>query len=198
MILGLTGGIATGKSTVTKMIDENYDVKIIDVDMIAKNITQKYEIIQKIKNDFGDRIINKKNGNINRKKLRKIVFSDEKKLQNLNNITHPAILDEVRNKIKKYKELKELIIVDMPLLFEVDFQSEVDKVLLVSCSKENQLKRLEKRDGISKKLAKNMIESQMSLEKKKKKSDYIINNNGTFEELFFEIKLIMEKIKNNI
>ena len=186
MVLGLTGGIATGKSTVAKIIQRNYNVKIIDVDEVSKKIMKQKSILNKLINSFGKNII--ENGELDRKKMREIVFNDDQKRENLNRITHTAILEEIDRIIEEYKKVgNEIIIVDMPLLFEVGYAKKVDKVVLVYCEIEIEILRLMKREGISKENALKMIKAQMNLEEKKKLSDVIIYNNKNLEELEEEI-----------
>jgi dephospho-CoA kinase len=186
MVLGLTGGIATGKSTVAKIIQRNYNVKIIDVDEVSKKIMKQKSILNKLINSFGKNII--ENGELDRKKMREIVFNDDQKRENLNRITHTAILEEIDRIIEECKKAgNEIIIVDMPLLFEVGYAKKVDKVVLVYCEIEIEILRLMKREGISKENALKMIKAQMNLEEKKKLSDVIIYNNKNLEELEEEI-----------
>ncbi len=186
MVLGLTGGIATGKSTVAKIIQRNYNVKIIDVDEVSKKIMKQKSILNKLINSFGKNII--ENGELDRKKMREIVFNDDQKRENLNRITHTAILEEIDRIIEEYKKVgNEIIIVDMPLLFEAGYAKKVDKVVLVYCEIEIEILRLMKREGISKENALKMIKAQMNLEEKKKLSDVIIYNNKNLEELEEEI-----------
>lgn len=192
MVIGLTGGIGTGKSTVARrLIEKGYTV--IDTDIISKEVIEKEEVIIKIKEEFGD--ILDYNGKINRKKLGQIVFKDEKKLNVLNSIMHPIILNEIRKQINEKSKLHNIIIVDVPLLFEINIEKEFDIILLVYSTKEIQLKRIMERDNRTKEEALNMINSQMDLEFKKKKSDYILKNNNTLKDLYEEIDKVLEKLE---
>lgn len=192
MVIGLTGGIGTGKSTVARrLIEKGYTV--IDTDIISKEVIEKEEVIIKIKEEFGD--ILDYNGKINRKKLGQIVFKDEKKLNVLNSIMHPIILNEMRKQINEKSKLHNIIIVDVPLLFEINIEKEFDIILLVYSTKEIQLKRIMERDNRTKEEALNMINSQMDLEFKKKKSDYILKNNNTLKDLYEEIDKVLEKLE---
>ena len=184
MIIGITGGIATGKSTIVKYLLRMGNI-IIDADKISREIIEEKEIIEKIVDEFGKEIIKSKK--IDRPKLRELVFNDEEKLKKLNAITHPAILNKINLEIEKNKD-KKIIFVDIPLLYEVGFEKNVDKVLVVYSSYEIQLKRLMERDNISYDLAQNMIKSQMNLKEKIDKADYIIDNNGNLKE--FEDKIM--------
>lgn len=181
MVLGLTGGIATGKTAVSNIFKEmNFD--IIDNDIISREVIDYPEIIQMLTKEFGDSII--ENGTVNRKKLRNIVFNNKEKVDKLNNIMHPAIIKITQDQINELKkQKKELIIVVIPLLFEVKLEYLVDKILLITTNREKQIERIMKRDNSNEKDAQNIINSQMSFEEKIIKSDYIIENNGTLIEL---------------
>ena len=192
MVIGLTGGIGTGKSTVARrLIEKGYPV--IDTDIISKEIIEKEEIIIKINEELGD--VLDYNGKINRKKLGQIVFKDKKKLNVLNSIMHPIILNEMRKQINEKSKLHNIIIVDVPLLFEINIEKEFDLILLVYSTKEIQLKRIMERDNRTKEESLNIINSQMDLELKKKKSDYILKNNNTLKDLYEEIDNVLEKLE---
>ena len=192
MVIGLTGGIGTGKSTVARrLIEKGYPV--IDTDIISKEIIEKEEIIIKINEELGD--VLDYNGKINRKKLGQIVFKDKKKLNVLNSIMHPIILNEMRKQINEKNKLHNIIIADVPLLFEINIEKEFDLILLVYSTKEIQLKRIMERDNRTKEESLNIINSQMDLELKKKKSDYILKNNNTLKDLYEEIDNVLEKLE---
>lgn len=189
MIIGLTGGIATGKSTVSDIL-KDLNIEVIDADKIAHNVLEYEDVKKKIKDVFGDEVINK-NGEVDRKRLGKIVFEDNKKLKKLESITHPKILEIIDNKIKKAKS--ELVVLDAPLLFETNLDEKVDETWVIYASEEIQIKRLKKRDGLNKKEALDRIKAQMDLEKKAKKADVVINNEGTIEELKNKVKNLIRK-----
>jgi len=190
LIIGLTGGIATGKSTVSKIL-QDLDIKVIDADKIAHNILKYKDIKNQIINEFGHNVLDSE-GYINRKKLGKIVFEDEQKLRKLESITHPKILEIIEDKINKHKD-KEIIVLDAPLLFESTLDQMVDETWVVYTSKKIQLKRLQKRNGLNKEDALKRIEAQMPLEKKKNKADIIIENEGTINDLKKKIEKLVEK-----
>lgn len=181
MVLGITGGIATGKTAVSDMLREmGFD--IIDMDIISREVINFPEVIDLLTKEFGTDILN--NNQIDRKKLRETVFNNKEKVDKLNNIMHPAIVKISEKKIKKLKDMKKnLIVIVIPLLFEVHLEYLTDKILLVASSREKQIERIIKRDHTNKKDAENIINSQMSLDEKRMKSDYIIENNGNLAEL---------------
>ena len=198
MIIGLTGGIASGKSTVSNILRQQ-DVYIIDADKIAHQIMQKgHKGYKKVVDQFGESILDSQN-QIDRAKLGEIVFSDNEKLKKLENITHPLVISVIKEKIEKKQGDYEHIIVDAPLLFESGLDSLTDQDWVVYVDYDIQLKRLMKRDDLSREEAKNRIKKQLSLEKKKELADVVINNNGSIKELEEKVlhkwkKLIVKKV----
>lgn len=190
LIIGLTGGISTGKSTVSNILLEK-SYKLIDADLISKEVAEDSQVLKDLLLVFGDEVI--KNKKLNRAYLRKIVFNDKKKLDLLNGIMHPKIIEKIKKEIEANKD-ERILFLDIPLLFEVKLEYLVDKVLLISCNKELQIERLKKRDNINSELALNMISKQMDLKEKEFLADYIIYNNSTLENLKEEVAIFLEKI----
>ena len=180
MILGITGGIATGKTAVSDIL-KSLDIKVIDMDIISREVIKLPKIIQSIKNEFGSNVI--KNGTVDRKLLREFIFDDKAKVQKLNNIMHPAIIEKAKNEIDRLKSSTPLIVVVIPLLFETNLEYLTDSILLVTADYDKQVERIMKRDNSTKTNAENIIAAQMPLSEKVKKSNYVIENNGTYEEL---------------
>lgn len=182
MIIGLTGGIASGKSTVSKMLKE-LGFPIVDADVIARKVVEpNEEAYKQIVAYFGDEIINE-DKTIQRKKLGAIIFNDESKRYALNEIVHPAIRKQMLAEKEMYeREGHETIIFDIPLLFEGDSKYLVDKKLLVYVDEKTQLERLLARDQTTIEDAKSRIASQMPLKDKVALADAVVNNNGTMEE----------------
>ena len=195
MIVGLTGGIASGKSTVSNIL-KKFDIYIADADKIAKDLGNREDVIKEIQEKISKDILDDKN-NIDRAKLKNIVFSDKTKLKVLNSIFHPKIKEELK-KIKLNSSKNDIIIFDVPLLFETDIYKMCDKNILVYVDEEIQIQRLILRDKITRELAKKIIDSQMSLGEKKLKSDIFIENNGTISELEEKIEIIYKNILNEI
>jgi len=183
MILGLTGGIATGKSSATKIF-KDFGASIIDADKISRDVAKNTEIIKLIKVEFGSKYVNSLG--LNREKLREDIFPSKEKLNKLNSIMHPKIISEINKRIKENNN--DFIIVDIPLLFEIGFESNVDKTLVISIDREMQLKRLMRRDDMDSRLANIMIDLQMPLSEKESKGDIVIYNNSTLLELKRKIK----------
>lgn len=176
LIIGLTGGIASGKSTVAKMF-ENLKVPVIDTDKISRELLKKnteayFEIIEMC----GEKVL-LTNKELNRKKLAKAIFEDPEKRQKLNKIVHPKVMNITLSEIKRFTMLGEkIIVIDVPLLFETDFIDLVDETITVFTEKALQLERLIMRDKIDEAYALKKIESQMPLSEKAEKSDYVIDN----------------------
>jgi dephospho-CoA kinase len=190
LIIGLTGGIATGKSTVAKFLEE-LNIKVIDSDKIAHEILTYQDTINEIVEEFGSIVLNK-DGNINRIELGKIVFDDMEKLKKLESITHHRIFKVIDKKIKEYKPNNKIIVLDAPLLFETSLDKNVDETWVVYTDKKTQINRLKKRDGLDKEDALKRIKAQMSLEEKANKANIIINNTGTKEDLKQNVKRLIE------
>jgi dephospho-CoA kinase len=195
IIVGLTGSVGTGKSTVTNFFSE-MGAYIIDWDELARAVTRPHSKAWKaIVKYFGKGILNG-DLTINRQKLAEIVFSDQEKLTKLNQIVHPEVFKEDERITNELARLNPdaLIIKDIPLLFELTRPIYVDKKVVVFASEQTQLKRLEEK-GISRKDARNRIQSQLPLEEKLKSADFVINNDGPLEETERQVKEIYSLLK---
>lgn len=194
MVIGLTGGIASGKSTVSAKLKELGAV-IIDADILSRDVVSKGEIAyNRIVQCFGQNIL-LPSGEINRKRLGSIVFSDKEKLTLLNSITHPEIMNRVKDKIYELKkEGFEVIVVDAAILIEMGLHKYVDSVWVVIVDRETQIKRLIERDKFDYKDAENRINSQFTNEIRKEYADVIIDNNKSIEEVGKKL----EELWNNI
>lgn len=192
MILGLTGGIGTGKSTVVNMLKEK-GIPVVDTDLISREVIEYPEIIEKIKLEISNEVFDF-NNKLDRKKMSEIVFENQEKLKKLNEIMHPEILKKMWDEVEELKKNHKIIVVDVPLLFEINMEKEVDKILLIYASKEIQLKRIMERDGRTREEAVKIISSQMPLYKKREKSDYIIQNNDSLEKLEKNLDKIVQKL----
>lgn len=192
MILGLTGGIGTGKSTVANMLKKR-GIPVVDTDLISREVIEYPEIIEKIKLEISNEVFDF-NNKLDRKKMSEIVFKNQEKLKKLNEIMHPEILKKMWLEVEKLKKNHKIIVLDIPLLFEINMEKEVDKILLIYASKEIQLKRIMERDCRSREEAIKIINSQIPLYKKREKSDYIIQNNDSLENLGKKLEKILEKL----
>lgn len=192
-IIGLTGSISSGKSQVSNYLREKGE-KVIDADLIARDVVDLESVKEKIKKAFGDNIyINDK---LDRKALAEIVFRDEEKRQVLNEIEHPEIYRIILEEVKKSKGR---VFVDIPLLFESEelnkkYNLNFDEIWLVYVDKKEQVKRLMKRDDISEDFALEKINSQMSLEEKKKLADLVIDNSRDLEDTFRQVEENLKRL----
>lgn len=193
MIIGLTGSIASGKSTVSKMLEEK-GYPIIDADRVARQVVEPgSETLKKIGDLFGEEVI-KPDGTMDREKVGALIFSDPARRKQLNDIIHPAIRGEMLRQRSDYlAQGYRTIIMDIPLLFESKLQHFVDKILVVSVTEENQLTRLMERNGLNDKDAKARISSQLPMSVKEEGADAVIYNNGTVGETARQLERIMEQ-----
>ncbi|MEH7157640.1 dephospho-CoA kinase [Neobacillus drentensis] len=182
LVIGLTGGIASGKSTVSNIFKE-MNITVVDADIEARLAVMKGETAyHKIIADFGEGIL-MDTGEIDRQKLGSIIFNQADKRQRLNEIVHPEVRKRMNDQVEKAKQNgEEVIVLDIPLLFESKLTYMVDKTILVFVDNETQLKRLMVRNNLSVEDAEARIHSQMPLADKIKLADAVINNNGAIEE----------------
>ncbi|PFH91202.1 dephospho-CoA kinase [Bacillus sp. AFS088145] len=193
-IFGLTGSIASGKSTVSNFLKE-LNVPIVDADVIAKEVVEMGQpAYKKIVEAFGSEIL-LDSGEINRPFLGSIIFNSKEKRLQLNEIVHPEVRREMKEQADRYiKQGEPLVILDIPLLYEGNSIELVEKVIVVTVSEENQLKRLMNRNGLSKEDALLRIASQIPVKEKAARADYVINNNGSFEDTKRQVKDLLNKI----
>jgi dephospho-CoA kinase len=190
-VIGLTGGIATGKSTVEKIL-ENLGVKVIDADKVVHKLLSNENVKNEIGQYFPD--VFDSEGNIDRKKLARIVFNDYEKKRILENILHPKVNQEIdrRIEINKKENSDKVLFVSVPLMIETGSYKKYDKVVLVYAPRELQIKRLIENKGYSYEEALARINAQMDIEEKRKYADYIIENTGSIQELEEKVKQLYE------
>tara|TARA_B110000438_G_scaffold63830_1_gene64351 strand:- start:240 stop:860 length:621 start_codon:yes stop_codon:yes gene_type:complete len=189
LIIGLTGGIASGKSTVSKFFS-NLSIPIIDADQISHDLTKiNGSAYSEIIEYFGENITGE-NGDIDRKRLGAIIFNNATKKEKLESIIHPRVLSTIQAEIKStggdYK------IIEVPLLIESGFQEFTNRILVVDCSTETQIKRLMQRDSVPKGYAKNILRNQINRERRLKFANEIVINekNTSLIELEDQVKKI--------
>jgi dephospho-CoA kinase len=194
IVIGLTGGIATGKSTVAEML-KNDQIPVIDADILAREAVFKGKpAYKKIIEEFGNGIL-LENGELNRKKLGDIVFSNEEKRQILNQIIHPEVRKEmIKQRDDLVKRGENLVVLDIPLLFESGLENMVDYIVVVAASENIQLERLMKRNHLTEEQARNRINAQLPLEIKKQKADDWIDNSGERSETKAQVDRILKKL----
>lgn len=183
IVIGLTGGIGTGKSEVTRIFQELGAV-LINADQIGHQAyTPHSEIWQEVVKAFGEEIL-QPSGEIDRKKLGSIVFADPDQLTRLNQIMHPRMARMVAQQIQELREQGEdVVVVEAALLFEAGWDSLVDEVWSTESPEESVIKRLQSRSGLSQEEAKKRIDSQMSAEERTSRSQVVVDNSGDLVEL---------------
>ncbi|MEG0293308.1 dephospho-CoA kinase [Enterococcus sp.] len=180
-VLGLTGGIATGKSTVVDIF-RSFGFPIVDGDQIAREIVEVGQpALTAIKREFGSSVI-LPDGQLNRKQLGEIIFNQPEKRHVLNQLLDPFLRKTILDRIEAYKTKAKLVIVDLPLLFEGNYIDTVDEIATVYVPESIQLKRLMARDSLSEQDAKKRISSQWPIEEKKAKSTIVFDNQQSITE----------------
>ena len=182
-VVGLTGGIASGKSTVSNLFKIS-GVPVIDADLVARQVVEKGTVgLSALVNRFGEAILNT-DGTLNRTELGTRMFSEEEIRSEVNDILQPLIRQEITSRIQAYKDQgKALIVLDVPLLFEMHYENLCDDIIVVAVSVETQIARMEKRNGYTRQEALERIQSQMPLEEKVKRATIVWSNEGTLQEL---------------
>lgn len=191
MIIGITGSIACGKSTVSNYLKSKGYI-VIDADKIGHEALDDDYVKEKLILSFGNEIL--EDNKINRQKLGELVFGNSSNLNVLNSIIHPEIRKKILEKIDKNND-KELIFIDVALLFEAKFDDLVDKIIVVYVDENTQLTRLMKRNSISKKEALSRIVSQMSPIEKAKLGDYTVNNNLDVINTYEQVDKVLSELK---
>lgn len=194
-VIGLTGGIATGKSTAATILRE-LGASIVDADELAREIVRPGQgAWREIVNAFGSRIL-RADKTIDREKLRRTIFQDEQARRRLESITHPRIRALAKQKIKKLAaEGAQIIIYDVPLLFENQVHHWLRPVILIACDSAIQKRRLQQRDGLSEREIEQHLSAQMPLGEKRKLADFVIENDGDLRELKRQVREVWEKIQ---
>jgi len=193
-VIGLTGGIATGKSTVASLLRE-LGAKVIDADDLAREIVQPgQEAWKETVDAFGSEIL-RQDKTIDRETLRKKIFQDEAARKKLESITHPRIRALAQARIQQLAtEEADLIVYEAPLLFENQVHLWLRPVILVACDLEIQKRRLRERDGLDEEEIQRHLKAQMPLQEKRKLADFIIENNGDIEDLRRQVRQVWQKI----
>lgn len=194
-IIGLTGGIASGKSTIASFFKDE-GIPVIETDQIAKTILQPgSDAFNEVVKHFGEEILLSE-GIINRKALGERIFKDEHERDILNQIIHPEVRIITQSKADVLKkEGHAIIVIDVPLLFEAGFDQDVDQTLVVSVPKDIQIERLMARDGIEKAYALKKTNAQMPLKEKRKRADFVIDNRGSILDTKNQFNEVLKALK---
>ena len=196
--IGLTGGIATGKSTVSNILKQA-GMKVIDADIISREILEPYkegwyEVVGYFGNDFvADDFT------IKRKELADRIFNNAEDLVKINSLLHPIIIDKIKEKVLEHENAGvKLVFIDAPLLFETGIDEDCDEVWLLVCGVDEQIRRVEKRDNLSYEQAAKIIKNQMSDADKTAKATRIIDTSDSLENTIRHIKVLLEEILDEI
>jgi len=196
LIVGLTGGVASGKTAISQILKEE-GAYLIDADQIARELVQPHTATwNELIKVFGKEIL-QEDGSIHRKRLAAKVFSDPEQRNLLNQILHPRIKAEMNRRVKEIgqKDPNAMVVIDAALLIELGDHQEMDKVIVVTSTEKQQIERLKKRDGVDQEEAQRILFSQMPLEEKLKVANFVIQNEGSFEETRRRVKEIFQELK---
>lgn len=198
--VGLTGGIACGKSTVARLLAEKYGAVVIDADQLAREVVEPGKpAYRQIVDHFGQKVL-KPDNTIDRKRLAALVFADPVERARLEAMVHPRVRELARNKVAALAALgaaqrPRLVVEVVPLLFEVGLEPEFDEIWVVKCDREQQIQRLMERDHIDREEAIARLNAQWPLEKKIERADRVIDNSGSLSDLEWNLAWVMREAK---
>ena len=191
MIIGLTGGIGSGKSVVGNFFTE-LGIDVIDADLISRNILDTNKKAKKLfVKSFGNEFIDKK-GNVNREQLRTTIFDDKEKKMSLESIIHPLVREEIINFTEQSKSLYKIVMV--PLIYETQSSNFYEKIIVIDCDEQEQIERASKRDGKSEENILSIIKTQASRNERNSIADFIILNDSSIEDLRLKVIQIHQKL----
>ena len=191
MIIGLTGGIGSGKTAVSETF-EKLGITVVDADLASRVVVEKGKpCLEEIAKHFGDDILNE-NDELNRAKLREIIFNSDSEKLWLESLLHPAIAEQIKDELNASKSPYTILV--SPLLLETNQRDFCDKVLVVDVPIELQMERTTKRDGVSEDQVKSIIKSQINRDERLQLADEIIINEGTIEDLEVIVRELHEKL----
>jgi dephospho-CoA kinase len=196
LIVGLTGGVASGKTVISQIL-RGEGAYLIDADQIAKDLVRPHTSTwNELRRVFGDGILDE-DGSIHREKLAARVFSDPEQRNLLNQILHPRIKEEMDRRTKEigHSDPEAIVVIDAALLVELGNYREMDRLIVVASTARQQIQRLRNRNGMEEEEAQRVIASQMPLEEKLKVADFIIRNEGSLEETKRRVKEVFQELK---
>ena len=197
-IVGLTGGISSGKSTVSSYLKQ-LKIPVIDADEVARKVVEpNSQGVKEIRKAFGNDVF-EEDGSLNRQKLGELVFSDVENRQKLDELLQPLIKIMILDEIEAYRQKGEkMIVLDLPLLFEKQYEELCEEIIVVYIPKELQLERLMRRNQYTKQEALSRIDSQLSIEEKRKRATVLLDNQGTIQQLYHQVEQWLVETKNDI
>lgn len=195
-IIGLTGGIASGKTTVSGMI-RKLGIPVVCADQIAREVVRPgLPAYLEIKKYFERDLVFRKDGFINRERLGAVIFQDQKKRKRLNSIVHPVVMDRIREKMARHlKRGTEILVLDIPLLYETKLEKMCDQVVVVYAPESILLDRLVYRSGFNEEYALRRLRSQMNIEEKKERADFMIDNSGPLSKTKKQVQAWIARLK---
>jgi dephospho-CoA kinase len=191
LLVGLTGNYGMGKSTVLKMF-QKLGATTYDADKIVASLFREEMVLKKIRRLLGDGVF-RSNGSLNRKKVAAIIFADDNVRLSLEDILHPLVFRRINHLLKRKRSKGGIVIVEIPLLFERNFEATFQRIITVQAEQEKALNRLENK-GIKREDALRRMRSQLPMEEKIRRSHFIINNDGTSEEMEQQVRHIYQQL----
>ena len=197
-IVGLTGGISSGKSTVSSYLKQ-LKIPVIDADEVARKVVEpNSQGAIEIRKAFGSDVF-EEDGSLNRQKLGALIFSNTENRQKLDELLQPLIKIMILDEIEEYRQKGEnMIVLDLPLLFEKQYEELCEEIIVVYVPRELQLERLMKRNQYTKQEALSRIDSQLSIEEKRKRATVLFDNQGTIQQLYHQVEQWLVETKNDI
>ena len=197
-IVGLTGGISSGKSTVSSYLKQ-LKIPVIDADEVARKVVEpNTQGAKEIRKAFGSDVF-EEDGSLNRQKLGALIFSNAENRQKLDELLQPLIKIMILDEIEAYRQKGEkMIVLDLPLLFEKQYEELCEEIIVVYVPKELQLERLMRRNQYTKQEALSRIDSQLSIEEKRKRATVLLDNQGTIQQLYQQVEQWLVETKNDI
>ncbi|TIA90656.1 hypothetical protein E3P99_01460 [Wallemia hederae] len=199
LVVGLTGGISTGKSTVTQRLREEHKIKVVDLDAVARQVVEPHTpALRQIVDRYGKEVLRWDDKTqqevLDRPSLGKILFNDKAEKKWIEGVLHPAILKRTAWEVlKAYASLHSIVVLDVPLLFEATLHRYVGLAALVYCSPQTQLQRLMARDSVSKEEAEKKMAAQFPIDDKVSLADQVIHNDGTREDTHREVAMVVQQ-----
>ncbi|BAQ23777.1 dephospho-CoA kinase [Streptococcus troglodytae] len=194
-IIGITGGIASGKSTITAYLRQK-GYQVIDADQVVHDLqTKGGKLYQALVNWLGTAVLNE-TGELNRPKLSQLIFSSSDNLAKSSQLQNTIIRQELENRRNQLAKTEEIFFMDIPLLIEQDYMDWFDEIWLIAVSPEIQIKRLKQRNGYSQEEAQQRLASQMSLQAKKAYANQVIDNNKTVEDMKMQVDSQLRRLQN--
>ena len=195
LLVGLTGNYGMGKSTILSMF-KKFGAITLDADSIVRILLTEKDILEKIRGLLGDKVFYK-NGSLNKDVVAKLIFKNSKLLHNIEDILHPIVFERINDFLDKIHEQDRVIVIEIPLLYERGYEDRFDRTITVHTKDDIALDRLEK-EGIDRKDAILRLKSQLPVEEKVKRSDFIIDNNGTIEDTIAQVEMIYRKLSEEV